>query len=180
MDDEVALFITGGGRHNDFRHLPAIGPRIHVRRTTDGAGDAAGKFHARKAMSQCFSRHADSRDTTGDTKRISFSLNSLHATGADHSAADAFIVNQKIRPAAQNEKRYPMLMGHFDHKPQLLHGFRHQKTIRRTTDAKGGVTAHGFIYFYLIFPKNTGKNRSAVIFHTISFSLCVNDFIYYK
>ena len=66
-------------------------------------------------------------------------------------APDSFIPDKQVGPATKNKYGDMIPVSQLRYHAELLRRFGHKKTIRRTTDTKGGVTAHGLIYFYLLF-----------------------------
>lgn len=60
-------------------------------------------------------------------------------------------------------------MGQPGHNAELLRRFRNQETVRRAADAKGGMTAHGFIDFNLVLTENGGKICVYVLSINLSF-----------
>ena len=150
VDNDIPLRITGGSRNDDLRHFSAIGPRIHISSSANTARNAAGKFHAGETILQCFPCGSCRRHSARDRQEILLPFHAVQTTGEYHRPSDAFVPDEQVRPAAQYEKRHRMLVCELCDEAHFFCRFRHQKTICRPTNAKGGMTLHGFICLYLI------------------------------
>ena len=139
-------------------HLTAIGAGVHICRAAHRAGNAAGKFQAaervvRRYVAQLLQRSAALRRERHAAVRQRHGIGNLAEKLAqlNHQPANASVPHKQVAAIAQHAHRHARLSGRRICSRELLHVGDLRQHIRRPSQLKGGIAAHGRVFHDLLF-----------------------------
>ena len=126
-------------------HLAAIGTGIHIHGPADGAGDAAGKGKACKALllgngAKPPQREASARSKAGGAVRLWFRCRAeVQPAQIYDCAVVALIGKQRVGAVAQKVGAHTVFPAKHQRAAQLVHGFGRAPEHRRAADLESGM-----------------------------------------
>lgn len=126
--------------------FPFVGSGVHDGGTSDGAGDAAGEFVAGETCFEGGVRHGLVGGSRLGRQEIAVEGDLGHVLAdLDDEAAKPCVGDEQIAPAADDAPGYVMFVRRRYGQRDVLGAFGPQIQIGWSSDAEGGVLAHGLI-----------------------------------
>ena len=124
----------------------AVGARVHRRRASGRAGDAAGEFQAGEARRQRLRRHLREQRTRLRGQYAAFYGDPRHLLHGDDEAPDAAVPDDHVGTVAQHHAGNIQRLRGFKGENGFLGGGGQREDVRRTAQAEGGMAGHRLVY----------------------------------